>query len=111
MSPGAPVPPPYENLRFSPGDIILAHCEHWKRGKIVECNSVDYFESGPCRIVYKYLCGDTIMVALEDTDWAIRPFSEQVLLSLDSVAPDPLLMEQQFPAYTVVMLPKGRNKC
>ena len=93
------VPPPYVNLRFAPGDIVLAHYDYWRRGKILECNTVKYYaDAPPERIAYKLLCDDKCMCAPKDTEMFIRPFSKEALLTLDSTAPDPLLLNQEFPA-------------
>ena len=106
MSPAKSVPPsPFENLRFSPGNTVLSHIDgYWKRGKVLECNPVEYDENDtPERMAYKVLCGDHALLAPEDTDFCIRPFSKKVLLTLDGAAPDPLLLEQEFPVGTVTL--------
>ena len=77
-------PPPYENLRFAPGDIVLAHYQRaWKRGKILECNGVYYDDDDSLeRVAYEILCDDDSEVtASEDTEDCVRPFSKEALLT------------------------------
>ena len=99
------VPPPHKNLRFAPGDIILARCGYWRRGKIVECNVVQYDADGPPeRYAYSFVCDSNCSwSAPEDKDWYIRPFSKEILLTLDGPPPESLLLEQEFPAGMVVI--------
>ena len=111
----ASVPPPYSNLRFTPGDIILAQCgDYWRRGKITKCNIVGFEDSGPARFAYAFVSesGDPGSVP-EDTDQFIRPFSKEVLLTLAGPAPEPLLMDHEFPAGMVMIQAGGRigSKC
>lgn len=94
-------PPPHENLRFAVGDIILANCNLWRRGRVVECNAVQYHQnSPPDRLPYRLLCGNDLMFAPEDSDYCIRPHNEETILTLDGPA-EPSLMEREFPAATV----------
>ena len=104
MPPTDFAPPPYENLRFAPGDIVLAHCHRaWKRGKILECNSVYYDDDDSLeRVAYEILCGDSKVCASNDTEDCVRPFSKEALLTSFCSAPDSDLFSQEFPPATVV---------
>lgn len=98
------VPPPYSNLRFVPGDIVLAHCNYWKRGKIKRCNVVDRECTVPRRLAYIVSCESGGEVGVpEDRDFFVRLFSKEVLLTLAGRAPEPLLLEHEFPASMVMM--------
>ena len=71
----------------------------------MECNVVQYDADGPPeRYAYSFVCDSNCSwSAPEDKDWYIRPFSKEILLTLDGPPPEPLLLEREFPAGMVVI--------
>ena len=97
------LPPPFTDVRFKIGDVILANCGTWIQVKVTECNYVAYDpDKGKYNVAYDFRTPDNrLAYAREDNDTFVRAFSEENILRLDSNPVDSALMKKMFPASKV----------